>query len=53
MMNDDYEDFFKKQKEGTATIDDVPIVKKLNNNEKLSDSDLVGYILMLHMGILE
>lgn len=52
-MNDDYEDFFKKQKEGTATIDDVPIVKKLNNDEELSDSDLVGYILMLNMGILE
>lgn len=53
MMNDDYENFFKKQKEGKATIDDVPIVKKLNNGEKLSDSDLVGYILMLNMGILK
>lgn len=50
---DDYENFFKKQKEGKATIDDVPIVKKLNNNEKLTDSDLAGYILMLSMGILE
>lgn len=53
MMNDDYENFFKKQKEGTATDNDIPVVRKMNNNEKLTEEDLIGYILMLNMGILE
>ena len=50
---DYYNDFFEKQKKGTATDDDIPVVRKMNNNEKLTEEDLIGYILMLNMGILE
>lgn len=47
------DEFFQKQKEGTATIDDIPVVKKMNNDEKLTEKDLKAYALMLAMGIIE
>lgn len=48
-----YDDFFEKQKKGNATVEDIPIVKKMKKGEKLTEKDLIGYMLMLHMGILE
>lgn len=48
-----YDDFFEKQKKGEATTDDIPIVRKMNNKEELSEEDLIGYILMMNMGIIE
>ena len=47
------DEFFQKQKEGTATTDDIPVVRKMDNNEELTEKDLVSYILMLGMGIIE
>lgn len=47
------DEFFKKMKNGEATLDDIPVVKKLKNGELLSEKDLVGYILLLNMGLLE
>lgn len=43
----------KNKKKGTVTDDDIPVVRKMNNNEKLTDEGLIGYILMLNMGIVE
>lgn len=51
---DEYiDDFFQKQKEGTATMEDIPIVRKMDNGEELTEKDLISYILMLRMGIVE
>ena len=51
---DEYiDEFFQKQKEGTATMEDIPVVRKMNNDEELTEKDLVSYILMLGMGIIE
>lgn len=47
------DEFFQKQKEGTATMEDIPVVRKMNNDEELTEKDLVSYILMLGMGIIE
>lgn len=45
------DDFFKKQKEGTATDDDIPVVRKINNGEELTEKDLMAYVLMMRMGL--
>lgn len=50
---DQYDEFFEKQRKGTATTEDIPIVKKMNKGEELTEEDLVGYILMMAMGIIE
>ncbi|WP_407420699.1 hypothetical protein [Methanobrevibacter sp.] len=47
------DEFFQKQKEGTATIDEIPVVRKMNNGEELTEKDLKAYALMLAMGIIE
>lgn len=47
------DEFFQKQENGTATTDDIPIVRKMNNNEELTEKDLKAYVLMMAMGIIE
>ena len=47
------DEFFQKQEEGTATMEDIPVVRKMNNGEELTEKDLVSYVLMLGMGIIE
>lgn len=51
--NDYYDDFFKKQEKGEAGLKDIPIIRKMENDEKLNEEDLFGYLLMVWMGLIK
>lgn len=52
-MSEYYDDFFEKQKNGTVELKDIPIVRKMKNDEELTEKDLFGYLLMVSMGLIE